>query len=528
MTISSAVRKAGPFLGNDLTTVFPFAFKVFTKSDLIVTVVNAAGVQTTLVLDSDYSVTLNADQDANPGGSITHPKTGSPLVTGSSLTISGALSELQPTDITNLGGFYPQVIEDALDRLTILTQQLREMATRSLKFPVTDGVLTAELPSASIRAGKTMIFDGAGNLAASAIDADGLGDLIKVTFVAGVDFTAGSTTTLILPSDPLTKANVAVIFNDKWQQQTAFSLSGTTLTFGVPIPVGTTQVEVVYSVPLPIGVPSAGSIRAAQFDQGASSLVATRAALGVVGLASDETISGNKTFSGNLTMSGKPVIFARADVAAHATSANIWVTNFVKLTGAALTITDFADAPQAGAQVEVWLDAPHTFVHSASLILQGAVNFTATAGDRLRITAMSPGEFLVERVAKNPFASSTTALAGVDATQALTAASLGAGFYVAGNGRYKSPGGKVEQWGIAGSGGDVAAGGTIVTWTFPFAFDTAVFNVQATMFSGDASTARNIFAVLTNLSLTQATFYVFEGVGTVQASWSIHCRAVGI
>ena len=36
-------------------------------------------VESDLVLDSDYSVTLNADQETSPGGTITYPIVGSPL-----------------------------------------------------------------------------------------------------------------------------------------------------------------------------------------------------------------------------------------------------------------------------------------------------------------------------------------------------------------------------------------------------------------------------------------------------------------
>ncbi|MDE1154418.1 MAG: hypothetical protein PW735_01665 [Acidobacteriaceae bacterium] len=79
MTISSTTRRAGPFAGNGVTTVFPFAFKVFAKTDVSVAVVDSQGNQTALTLDSDYSVALNADQNANPGGNITYPISGTAL-----------------------------------------------------------------------------------------------------------------------------------------------------------------------------------------------------------------------------------------------------------------------------------------------------------------------------------------------------------------------------------------------------------------------------------------------------------------
>ena len=72
MTISTTDRKAGPFDGNDVTVAFPFTFKVFSTADLyVVKADTATGNETVLVLDSDFTVSLNADQDVNPGGTLT-------------------------------------------------------------------------------------------------------------------------------------------------------------------------------------------------------------------------------------------------------------------------------------------------------------------------------------------------------------------------------------------------------------------------------------------------------------------------
>jgi len=94
----------------------------------------------------------------------------------------------------------------------------------------------------------------------------------------------------------------------------------------------------------------------------------------------------------------------RADVAAHATSANIWTANFAWLTGSATTITDFADAPQAGSKVEVYCDAAHTFVNNSNLLIQGGANLTVSAGDRLRVRASTASIFIVEYIPRLPFA----------------------------------------------------------------------------------------------------------------------------
>jgi hypothetical protein len=162
MTISSTNRKAGPFVGNGTASVFPFTFKVFQDEDLeVVRATTASGLQSTLVLDSDYTVSLNADQDGSPGGSVT--LTAGVLATGYTIIISSSIDELQETDITNNGGFYPEVITNALDLLTILVQQLQEQVNRSIKLPTTDPALQVELASAAQRAGLLLGFDSSGN-----------------------------------------------------------------------------------------------------------------------------------------------------------------------------------------------------------------------------------------------------------------------------------------------------------------------------------------------------------------------------
>jgi hypothetical protein len=122
MTINSTSRTAGPFIGNGLTKAFPFSFKVFAREDVLVAkTVAATSVETILTLDSDYAVSLNADQNANPGGVITMSVA---PAAGETLAATSNIPYLQKTDLTNQGGFYPRVISDALDKVTIQIQQL--------------------------------------------------------------------------------------------------------------------------------------------------------------------------------------------------------------------------------------------------------------------------------------------------------------------------------------------------------------------------------------------------------------------
>lgn len=144
MTISSEDRKAGPFLGDDVTTDFDFTFMVFADSDVVVTYTNAIDVESVLVLNSDYTVTRNVDQITNPGGTVA--LIAAPLATGTKLTLTSDIPATQELDLQNLGGFYPEVIERALDRLAAIIAQLKEQMSRSVRVPVSsttnpDGLL---------------------------------------------------------------------------------------------------------------------------------------------------------------------------------------------------------------------------------------------------------------------------------------------------------------------------------------------------------------------------------------------------
>lgn len=161
MTISSPVRTAGPFTGDGVAGSFPFTFKVFSASDLIV-VQTVSGVDSTLVLGTDYGVNLNADQNAAPGGALISKVAGvdTPLTTGYIWNATSAVANLQPVKLTNNGGFFPTVINDALDRLTILVQQLVRAVNASLQYPLSDGTgISNILPNKASRLGKVLAFD---------------------------------------------------------------------------------------------------------------------------------------------------------------------------------------------------------------------------------------------------------------------------------------------------------------------------------------------------------------------------------
>jgi len=144
MTIAASTRKAGPYVGNGVATSFTFGFKVFAAADVAVHLLDSSGVDHLLVLNSDYGVLLNPDQNAAPGGTITYPLfAGSPLPSTSTLTVIGGMQPSQLTNLTNGGRYDPAVQENAYDKLTILIQQVLESQSRSLQAAVGTNVTLA-------------------------------------------------------------------------------------------------------------------------------------------------------------------------------------------------------------------------------------------------------------------------------------------------------------------------------------------------------------------------------------------------
>lgn len=143
MTIASTARKAGPLLGTGTQTTFPFTFKVFAGGDLLVTRANALGIETALVLDVDYTVTLNSNQETSPGGTVTYPISGAALPVGSVLAIVGDLDYDQPLDLPSGGNFSPLALENQLDRATMQIQQLNERLDRTFSLPVSSSADSA-------------------------------------------------------------------------------------------------------------------------------------------------------------------------------------------------------------------------------------------------------------------------------------------------------------------------------------------------------------------------------------------------
>lgn len=253
MTVPSTTRRAGPFLGNGSTTTFAFPFKVFAASDLAVYRVSTAGVETLLTLTTDYSVTLNPDQDASPGGSVTPVVL---LASGEKLTVIGATQYTQELDLPAGGNFNAKALEDALDRTTFQIQQLAEAALRALALP----------PSAA--ASGVLPSPVAGNVIGWDDTASALRNIDPVTLASIVAYSNrrvlvanGGLASYTLAADPGNANNCLVAVGGVVQTPGVdYTVSGVTLTPTTLWPVGTGNVTVVYGEALPVGTVNAADV----------------------------------------------------------------------------------------------------------------------------------------------------------------------------------------------------------------------------------------------------------------------------
>ena len=331
MTISSTVRIAGPYIGNGTATVFSFAFKVFTASNLqVVRVDTSTGLESPLFLTTDYTVSLNADQDSNPGGSLTLLAV---LATGFNMIITSDIANLQPTDLTNQGGFYPEVITDALDRATIQIQQMADELTRSIKIPVTDGLsLDMELPTAAARANSFLAFDATGEPTVVTAGSPGAPTTMTRQQFSGT----GSQVAYTLASDPGALGNSCEVFvGGIYQQRDTYTIAGTTLTFTAAPVAGTDNIEVVNFLTTAIGTTDSSLVTFVPAGTGATTRTAQAKMRDVVSVkdfgavgdgVADDTAEIQAAFTHLVSVGGGLLLFPAGT---YLVSTQIILTNLV-------------------------------------------------------------------------------------------------------------------------------------------------------------------------------------------------------
>ncbi len=194
MTLSTTSTKAVA-QGNNASTVWPYNFLIPADGDLVVTLVDVASGNPTVLAPSTYTQTGIGDP---LGGTVTYPLSGSPLAPTTLIVVERSVPDVQETDLVNQGGVYPQDIEDALDYLTMITQQQQDQISRSIVFSVADTV-EVTLPTATARANLFLGFNASGDPVA--VDGLTAGTTVSAAMIPVVTAptTAAALTALGLP-----------------------------------------------------------------------------------------------------------------------------------------------------------------------------------------------------------------------------------------------------------------------------------------------------------------------------------------
>lgn len=146
MSVEYIKRLAGPYVGDGTgQKTFSFGFLIFEESDVYVAVAASSDSEPSdLQQGTDYTVSMNADQSATPGGTITlTSETG--LAKDAVLVIGSAVDYTQTLDLTNYTRFAPELITTELDRIVVMIQQIVELLGRVVQVPQTSSISPSDL-----------------------------------------------------------------------------------------------------------------------------------------------------------------------------------------------------------------------------------------------------------------------------------------------------------------------------------------------------------------------------------------------
>jgi len=164
MTVSNSLARHVYVAGEGATPPYPIAFPFHENIHVAVTHRGADGSETPWLEGSQY--TLDAAPDGS-GGTLAI-LAGHALDPGESLVIARTVPMTQEADYQESGRFPAETHERALDKLTMIAQQLHEALGRALAVPTTDQAPGLVLPIDAERAGRFLAFDGEGRPVAAA------------------------------------------------------------------------------------------------------------------------------------------------------------------------------------------------------------------------------------------------------------------------------------------------------------------------------------------------------------------------
>ena len=191
MTVSSTTTK-NSYSGNASTTVFAYGFKIFDDDDITVIIrTDSTGAETTKTKTTHYTV---SNVGNSSGGNVTFTSGNTPA-SGETVVLIRNTARTQLTDYTPNDPFPADSHEDALDKLTLITQELEENIGRSLKVSQTNVIATSEFTAdATARANKILGFDSSGNLVVTEGKVDAVTSSVSAVSAGGTPTAAATYT----------------------------------------------------------------------------------------------------------------------------------------------------------------------------------------------------------------------------------------------------------------------------------------------------------------------------------------------
>jgi len=257
MSLSSTKTKI-VYVGDSSTLIFPYDFRILAKEHIEVLLeVIATGVSTVLTVDSDYTV---SGVGVATGGNITL------LITAPAKTINLVLRRATPrtqeTDWEENDPFPAETTEDALDKLTMIAQELQEQLDRALlqiasiadpinlPIPVANALLGWDAAGISLEnksvgayvvptpgatdVGKVIAVDASLAYILSTVGGGGGATVSRVTFT-NASLSSGILTVTHAKGLTAPYGVVAFIFNNSGKQVVDADITGLTNTFTVDL-----------------------------------------------------------------------------------------------------------------------------------------------------------------------------------------------------------------------------------------------------------------------------------------------------
>jgi hypothetical protein len=173
MTVASTTNRVA-YTGDGVTDEFAYTFRILDQSHLQVDVVDTTdGSVTTKTITTDYTV---SDVGAASGGNVQFAAGNIPSAT-EKVILKRNIPVKQETDYIENDTFPAQTHEDALDKLTMIIQQLKEEIDRALKVPDNDVISDAEIVTADLTAEYVFRVNTAG----TGIEAEAVGQILDDT-----------------------------------------------------------------------------------------------------------------------------------------------------------------------------------------------------------------------------------------------------------------------------------------------------------------------------------------------------------